>query len=86
MPNQILKNLFFMTNLIILNLLKNLKMIHQIQKKNLIRKSLNNNKKQIFFHKNYRLNKEIKKFTEEGGDKGGKKIILILYQYRIKNF
>lgn len=60
-------------------------MIHQIQKKNLVRKST----KKIFFIKNkiYRLNKEIKKFTEEGdkGDKGGKKIILTLYLYRVKN-
>lgn len=45
-------------------------MIHQTRKKNLVRKL---NKKINLI---YRLNKEIKNFTE-GGDKGGKKIILI---------
>jgi len=48
-------------------------MIHQIQKKNSVRKLT---KKIILYLNNnyyiYRLNKEIKKFTEEG-DKGGKK-------------
>jgi len=32
----------------------------------------------------YRLNKEIKKYTEEGVDKGSKNILLIIL-YRIKN-
>ena len=65
-------------------------MIHQTRKKNLVRKSKNKiiiKKIKNIYYK-YRLNKEIKKFTEEGdkGDKGGKKIILTLYLYRIKIF
>ena len=72
MPLQIMKNHFFTTNHIILNLPKNLKMIHQIQKKNLIRKIIK------YFILINSLNKEINKITEgnKSKDKEGKKQII----------